>query len=50
MRLIAEFADCFNALWRDKLGQISLAVTTLFWGAGATLQFIVLKWAEGHWS
>jgi LPLT family lysophospholipid transporter-like MFS transporter len=31
---------------QDKLGQISLAVTTLFWGAGATLQFIVLKWAE----
>lgn len=46
VRLISEFADCFNALWRDKLGQISLAVTTLFWGAGATLQFIVLKWAE----
>lgn len=33
-------------LWTDKLGQISLAVTTLFWGAGATLQFIVIKWAE----
>jgi hypothetical protein len=33
-------------LWADKLGQISLATTTLFWGAGATLQFIVLKWAE----
>ncbi|MBC7453597.1 MAG: lysophospholipid transporter LplT, partial [Massilia sp.] len=33
-------------LWKDKLGQISLAVTTLFWGAGATLQLIVLKWAE----
>jgi hypothetical protein len=33
-------------LWRDKLGQISLAVTTLFWGAGATLQFIVIKWSE----
>ncbi len=33
-------------LWRDKLGQISLSVTTLFWGAGATLQFIVLQWAE----
>ena len=33
-------------LWRDRLGQISLAVTTLFWGAGATLQFIVIKWAE----
>jgi hypothetical protein len=34
------------SLWRDRLGQISLAVTSLFWGAGATLQFIVLKWAE----
>jgi MFS family permease len=33
-------------LWTDKVGQISLAVTTLFWGAGATLQFIVLRWAE----
>ncbi|KVE33880.1 lysophospholipid transporter LplT [Burkholderia sp. TSV86] len=46
IKLVTEFADCFMALWRDKLGQISLAVTTLFWGAGATLQFIVLKWAE----
>jgi MFS family permease len=46
LKLITDFADCFLVLWRDKLGQISLAVTTLFWGAGATLQFIVLKWAE----
>ncbi|MGF6599617.1 LPLT family lysophospholipid transporter-like MFS transporter [Paraburkholderia sp. GAS448] len=46
IKLITDFADCFLILWRDKLGQISLAVTTLFWGAGATLQFIVLKWAE----
>jgi MFS transporter, LPLT family, lysophospholipid transporter len=46
IRLITDFADCFLILWHDKLGQISLAVTTLFWGAGATLQFIVLKWAE----
>jgi MFS family permease len=46
VKLITDFADCFLTLWRDKLGQISLAVTTLFWGAGATLQFIVLKWAE----
>ena len=41
-----EFWHCFSLLWRDKLGQISLAVTTLFWGAGATLQFIVIKWSE----
>jgi MFS family permease len=46
VRLVDDFANCFNRLWADKLGQISLAVTTLFWGAGATLQFIVLKWAE----
>ena len=46
VKLVADFAHCFKTLWRDKLGQISLAVTTLFWGAGATLQFIVLKWAE----
>jgi len=45
-KLLVGFVHCCTVLWRDKLGQISLAVTTLFWGAGATLQFIVLKWAE----
>lgn len=44
--MVGDFVACFSVLWRDKLGQISLAVTTLFWGAGATLQFIVLRWAE----
>ncbi len=44
--LVRDFAECCSILWRDKLGQISLAVTTLFWGAGATLQFIVLEWAK----
>ena len=46
IELVKDFAHCFRTLWNDRLGQISLAVTTLFWGAGATLQFIVLKWAE----
>jgi len=46
IRLLVEFAHCNRTLWKDKLGQISLAVTTLFWGAGATLQFIVLDWAR----
>ncbi|GAB2841439.1 lysophospholipid transporter LplT [Pseudoduganella ginsengisoli] len=45
-RLLGDFGRCVRVLWHDKLGQVSLAVTTLFWGAGATLQFIVLKWAE----
>ena len=44
--LIHEFTHCFKLLWKDKLGRISLAVTTLFWGAGATLQFLVLDWAK----
>jgi MFS family permease len=44
--LVHEFNHCLALLWRDKLGQISLAVTTLFWGAGATLQFIVIEWAK----
>jgi MFS transporter, LPLT family, lysophospholipid transporter len=48
VRLVTDFGHCFSTLWRDKLGQISLAVTTLFWGAGATLQFIVLRWADSH--
>jgi LPLT family lysophospholipid transporter-like MFS transporter len=43
--LVREFSHCVALLWRDKLGQISLATTTLFWGAGATLKFIVLAWA-----
>jgi MFS family permease len=47
-RLLVDFSRCFVLLWKDKLGQISLATTTLFWGAGACLQFIVIKWAERH--
>jgi len=46
IKLVTDFANCYNLLWKDKLGQISLAVTTLFWGAAQTLQFIVLEWAN----
>jgi MFS family permease len=43
--LLKDFSHCFWLLWRDPLGQVSLAVTTLFWGSGATLRLIVLAWA-----
>jgi MFS family permease len=43
---LRDFYHCCRRLWTDRLGQISLAVTTLFWGAGATLQFIVIEWAR----
>jgi MFS transporter, LPLT family, lysophospholipid transporter len=48
IKLLTDFAHCFKTLWADKLGQISLGITTLFWGAGATLVLIVLRWAEVH--
>jgi MFS family permease len=44
--LVHEFNHCLGLLWKDRLGQISLAVTSLFWGASATLQFIVIHWAQ----
>ncbi|OZI45349.1 lysophospholipid transporter LplT [Bordetella genomosp. 5] len=48
IKLIRTFGGYVRVLWRDKLGQISLAVTTLFWGAGATLQLIVIEWGRSH--
>ncbi len=44
--LIRHFSGYVRTLWADKLGQISLAVTTLFWGAGATLQLVVIEWGK----
>lgn len=40
-----DFWHSFSALWRDPQGQVSLAVTTLFWGAGATMRLVVIAWA-----
>jgi len=44
--MVKNFAHCVRTLWTDKLGQISLAVTTLFWGTGATLQLLVIAWSQ----
>jgi MFS family permease len=43
--LLPDFWQCNTRLWRDKLGQISLASTTLIWGVAGNLKFIVLAWA-----
>jgi MFS family permease len=43
--LVRDFAQCNSRLWRDKLGQISLGTTTLFWGVSGNLRYIVLAWA-----
>jgi MFS family permease len=41
-----DFAADNRRLWADPAGRLSLSVTTLFWGIGATLQFVVLRWAD----
>ncbi len=43
--ILHDFWHSFLLLWKDPLGQVSLAVTTLFWGVGATLRLMVIAWA-----
>ncbi len=43
--LVRDFSQCNARLWADKLGQISLATTTLFWGVSGNLRVIVFAWA-----
>lgn len=43
--ILYDFWHSFKLLWRDPLGQVSLAVTTLFWGVGATLRLLIIAWA-----
>ncbi len=45
LALVRDFSHCNARLWNDKLGQISLATTTLFWGVSGNLRYIVLAWA-----
>jgi MFS family permease len=43
--ILHDFWHAFTLLWKDPLGQVSLAVTTLFWGVGAALRLILIPWA-----
>ena len=45
LSLVRDFSQCNARLWNDKLGQISLATTTLFWGIGGNMRVIVFPWA-----
>src|SRR5574337_1054502 len=45
--LVPDFLRCNSRLWHDKLGQISLSTTTLFWGVSGNLRYIVLAWSAG---
>ena len=45
LALLPDFWICNSRLWRDRLGQISLSTTTLFWGVSGNLRYIVLAWA-----
>jgi MFS transporter, LPLT family, lysophospholipid transporter len=44
--MIKNFLESNRILWKDPIGQLSLSVTTLFWGVGAVVQFAVLLWAK----
>ena len=43
--LVPDFWQCNKRLWNDRLGQISLSTTTLFWGVSGNLRYIVLAWS-----
>ena len=43
--LVRDFSHCNARLWGDKLGQITLATTTLLWGIFSNLRVIVFTWA-----
>lgn len=45
LELVPDFWTCNGRLWRDRLGQISLATTTLFWGVSGNLRYIILAWS-----
>ena len=45
VELVRDFGQCNARLWADRLGQISLATTTLFWGVSSNLRVIVFAWA-----
>jgi MFS family permease len=45
LALVPDFFSCNTRLWRDKLGQISLSTTTLFWGVSGNLRYIILAWS-----
>ncbi|MDD0811197.1 lysophospholipid transporter LplT [Curvibacter sp. RS43] len=45
LNLLPDFWSCNSRLWNDKLGQISLSTTTLFWGVSGNLRYIVLAWS-----
>ena len=45
LKLVPDFWACNSRLWGDKLGQISLATTTLFWGVSGNLRYIILAWS-----
>jgi len=45
LALLPDFWRCNTRLWQDRLGQISLSTTTLFWGVSGNLRYIVLAWA-----
>jgi LPLT family lysophospholipid transporter-like MFS transporter len=45
---VLQFQADLKALWADPLGRVSMGVTSIFWGLGAVMQLLVLRWAQSH--
>lgn len=42
--MVASFANAISVLWKDQGTRMSLVGTSLFWGAGITLRFLLILW------
>jgi len=40
-----EFRRSAATLWNDSAGRLSIMVTSLIWGVGTTLRFLILAWS-----
>jgi LPLT family lysophospholipid transporter-like MFS transporter len=43
-RAFANFKTSLAALWRDRDARFSILGTSLFWGVGATMRFLLVAW------
>jgi MFS transporter, LPLT family, lysophospholipid transporter len=45
-RYLKTFMAANRSLWLDPLGGLAIAVTTIFWGMSAVMQFAIIEWAQ----
>ena len=43
-KMFIQFLEATRTLWADKESRFSLVGTSMFWGAGVTLRFLLVQW------